>query len=384
VACAFTLSACGGVSPRSSPAPTPASPSATATVTALDRHAGVYRTAGGETYLLARSGLLVDTNTESVHSVTASGPDSLNVGPAFGETSPTAGKITFGGSGSGTLQLSWVGEGAVVATLVATTADDVHIPSDGAELAATVTTPAGSGRHPAIAIVHGSGRETRSMLDLWTELYVSLGFAVLAYDKRGVGESTGTYPGDLATTTTLDLLARDVEAVFTYLRSRPDVDPARTGLYGGSQGGWIVPLADLQARPSFAVIASGPPLTTGQQDAWSQLTGNGRQIPTESDAEIDAALRAANTGYDPHPVLSTDTTPTLWLFGAADRHVPTRLAVANLQALNHSNDTWQVFPRCSHNLLDTGTGLDADDASATMFGSGLFQAMAAFLARHAA
>ena len=361
-----------------------ASPSASATLNALDRHAGVYRTAGGETYLLTRSGLLVDTTIDSVHSVIGVGPDRLTVGPTFGATSPAAGTITFGGSDGGTLRLTWSSGGTVVAARSATTSDDVRIPSGDVQLAATITRPAGGGRHPAIAIVHGSGRETRSMLDLWTQLYVSLGFTVLAYDKRGVGDSSGRYPGELATETTLHLLAGDVEAVLHYLRSRPDVDPARVGLYGGSQGGWVVPSADVQAHPAFAVIASGPPLTTGQQDAWSQLTANGAQIPTQSDTEIDAALSAAHDGYDPSPVLSTDTTPTLWLLGAVDRHVPTRLAVANLQRLGRPNETWQVFPRCGHNLLDTGTGLDVDDASATSFGRGLFHAIAAFLARQAA
>lgn len=65
-------------------------------------------------------------------------------------------------------------------------------------------------------------------------------------------------------------------------------------------------------------------------------------------------------------------------------HVPTRLAVANLQELGRPNETWQVFPRCSRNLLDTGTGLDVDDASATSFGSGLIHAIATFLTRQAA
>ena len=351
----------------------------------LAQDAGVYRTAAGITYLVTRSQLLVNTADASVHSIAVIGPGSLSVGPSFGRTSPPAGSISFNGHTTAGhpagLILTGTAGGSASATRVPTLEEDVRVSSGDVQLAARITRPAVSARLPAVVIVHGSGRETRSILDLWTQLYVSLGFAVATYDKRGVGGSSGAFPGELATEPTLRLLAQDVAAVSTYMRSRGDVDPTRTGLYGGSQGGWVLPLADVQVHPAFNVIVSGPPLTTGQQDAWALLTGNGAQVPSQSDAAIDAALAGGRSGYDPQPVLAADTTPTLWLFGAADLHVPTRLAVANLAAVHRPNFVWQVFPRCGHSLLDTGTGLDGDDAAATAFGTGLFGAIVGFLQR---
>jgi uncharacterized protein len=343
----------------------------------------VYRTASGVTYLITRSGLLLDTADDSVHSIAVASPGMLSVGPSFGQFSPPAGAITFPGWRPGDqppaqLTLTLTGSATVLASRLATAAIDVRIPSGDAVLAATVTRPAGSQRLPAIVIVHGSGRETRAVLDLWTQLYVSLGFAVLAYDKRGVGESTGTFPGEQATTGTLRLLAADVVAVARYLRTRPDVDSNKIALYGGSQGGWVVPLADDQAHPAFDIIASGPPVTVGQQGLFASFSGGGSFLPTESEASIDAQVAANRDGYDPAPILATDTVPTLWLFGAADRQVPTRVAVANLTGLKRPNFTWQVLAGCSHNLLNTGNGLDTSDAAATTFGAGLFARIAEF------
>ena len=386
------LTACGsGSSPPARPTPrttAPGTATPTQSPTDLAAYAGVYRTAAGVVYLLSRSGLLVDTGDGSVHSVAVTAPGALSLGPSIATTTPPAGTVAFPGWHRGaapptSLSLTLAGGGgAIAAARLATTAEDVRIHSDDVELAATLTRPAAAGRLPAITIVHGSGRETRAILDLWTQLFVSLGFATLTYDKRGVGDSTGTYPGDLASADTLRLLAGDAAAAVAYLRTRPDVDPARVSLYGGSQGGWVLPLADASVHPALNIIASGPPVTVGQQGLFASLTGDGANAPAESDAAVDAQVAAEHGGYDPGPVLATDTVPTLWLFGAADLHVPTRVAVATLSHLARSTMSWRVFPRCSHSLLDTGTGLDADDAAATHFGAGLFAAIAAFTQQH--
>ena len=55
------------------------------------------------------------------------------------------------------------------------------------------------------------------------------GFAVLGYDKRGVGGSTGDWH-----TATYQDLAGDVVAAFDYLKTRPDIDPAHIGFLGWS------------------------------------------------------------------------------------------------------------------------------------------------------
>jgi predicted acyl esterase len=64
-------------------------------------------------------------------------------------------------------------------------------------LAGTLDLPAGEGPFPAIVTVHGSSPFTRNnIFNLYiSHFFVQHGYAVLRYDKRGTGESTGKYPG---------------------------------------------------------------------------------------------------------------------------------------------------------------------------------------------
>ena len=68
------------------------------------------------------------------------------------------------------------------------------------------------GRHPAVAFVHGSGSTQRAYLPELHALLVRNGVAVLAYDKRGIGQSGGGYPGESPTPDAIDILARDAAA----------------------------------------------------------------------------------------------------------------------------------------------------------------------------
>jgi pimeloyl-ACP methyl ester carboxylesterase len=137
----------------------------------------------------------------------------------------------------------------------------------------------------------------------------------------------------------------------------------------------------VKAHPAFNVIASGPPISVGQQGLYAGMSGGGQYLPGLTTAQIDDQLATATGGYDPRPVLVTDAVPTLWLFGGADRHVPASFSVVNLRRLHRPNFVWRVFPGCSHNLLFTRSGLDAADNAATHFGGGLFTTIAAFV-RH--
>jgi len=125
----------------------------------------------------------------------------------------------------------------------------------GVRLAGTLTVPPGTQPLPAIVIIAGSGPNDRNeeiaghrpSLVL-ADAITRRGYAVLRYDKRGVAQSTG----DDSSATTLDS-ASDVTAAIAYLRSRPDIDGARVGLIGHSEGGTIA--AVVAARdPALAFI----------------------------------------------------------------------------------------------------------------------------------
>lgn len=125
----------------------------------------------------------------------------------------------------------------------------------GVRLAGTLTVPPGTQRFPAIVIIAGSGPNDRNEeiaghkpALVLADALTRRGYAVLRYDKRGVAKSTG----DDSSATTLDF-ASDVTAALAYLRSRPDVDGARVGLIGHSEGGTIAAIVAAK-DPSLAFV----------------------------------------------------------------------------------------------------------------------------------
>src|SRR5690349_17939805 len=87
-------------------------------------------------------------------------------------------------------------------------------------LAFTLDLPAGVGPFPAVVMGHGSGKVTRDQLTWAARHLTQLGFAVLRFDKRGVGESTGTFVfvGTKDSPWVFPQLAGDVAAGVRFLR----------------------------------------------------------------------------------------------------------------------------------------------------------------------
>ena len=139
--------------------------------------------------------------------------------------------------------------------------EEVRFPGGGgAELAGTLYLPRGGTRHAAIVMVHGSGRMTRGELRYYAGLYARAGLVALAYDKRGTGASTGDF-GAAA----YEEFAADAAAAVAMLRSRPDVDTARVGIWALSEGEWVGALAAVESKPAFLVIVSPSAMTPSMQ-----------------------------------------------------------------------------------------------------------------------
>jgi len=144
-------------------------------------------------------------------------------------------------------------------------AEDVRYPNPeaGIDLAGTLTLPEGDGPFPAVALITGSGAQDRDQTLLGHRPFLVLsdyltrqGIAVLRSDDRGVGESGG----DFASATSWDF-AGDAAAAVAYLRSRPEVDPARVGLVGHSEGGVIAPMVAVEwGGVDFVVLLASPGL----------------------------------------------------------------------------------------------------------------------------
>ena len=70
---------------------------------------------------------------------------------------------------------------------------DVTFQSGGVTLAGTLFVPDGPGPWPAMVLAHGSGPERRTAFRPFADRFVRLGIATLAFDKRGCGESGGSW-----------------------------------------------------------------------------------------------------------------------------------------------------------------------------------------------
>jgi pimeloyl-ACP methyl ester carboxylesterase len=184
--------------------------------------------------------------------------------------------------------------------------------------------------------------------------FVSAGYAVLRYDKRGVGGSGGEYAnvGTSNSEAVFPLLAADMAAALKHLRTLPGIDARRVGLAGASQAGWIIPVAlTLAPEAAFAVIFSGPTVSVGLEMFYSSLAEQGTMAPAAAEARL-GEYRGAD-GFDPLPYVRRLNVPVLWLFGAEDRSIPTKRSVEILASLARGKSkrfTWVLYPSTDHGL----------------------------------
>ncbi len=142
---------------------------------------------------------------------------------------------------------------------------EVRFTSAGATLAGTLTLPPGPGPHPAVILISGSGPQDRDGAIPGIDGYrpfaeiasalSNAGIAVLRYDDRGAGASTGVN----LTATTGDL-ADDTQAALRFVQRRPDIDPLQVGLVGHSEGALIAPMLASRDPGVAFFVALAPPM----------------------------------------------------------------------------------------------------------------------------
>ena len=237
-------------------------------------------------------------------------------------------------------------------------------PSGDIRLAYALDLPAGPGPFPAIVMGHGSGPVTRQQQVSLSLGFIQAGFAVLRYDKRGVGGSGGAYEvaGNVANSERMfPILAGDMLAGVEFLKTRPEIDPSRIGLFGVSQAGWIIPLAASRSPDvKFMILVVGPTVSVGVENYYSSLVEN-QPSASLDDAYARSRVYSGPHGFDPRPTLESLSTPGLWLLGGVDRSIPTPLTVEVLQSLQDSGRPyrWVVYPGADHNLAGVGFMSDA-------------------------
>ncbi len=219
------------------------------------------------------------------------------------------------------------------------------------------------GPFPAVVWVHGSGMLDRNSQALATNPLVPEGLAALRYDKRGVGQSTGSFfnIGVANSVSGLGTLASDAAAAVRFLTRLPQIDRSRIGIIGNSQGGWIGPIAAAQSSDvSFMMMWSGPTVSVGLEIFYSTLA-DGTNTPLDN---VYAQLPGFNgaAGYDPLPTLQSLTIPSLWLYGGMDRSIPTRLDTLNMRNFQAMGLPYEFiwYPTGRHDLRDANTGMIFD------------------------
>jgi hypothetical protein len=172
--------------------------------------------------------------------------------------------------------------------------EEITFENGDVTLAGTLTLPAGDGPFPAVILISGSGQQNRDEeislvpgykpFRVIADALMRQGIAVLRYDDRGVGQSTG----DPSQATTMDFAA-DAEAGIDALLARPEIAPEQIGVLGHSEGGSIA--AMLAARnPNVAfVIGMAPPAVSGYDLLVKQI----ERVALASGLSADQAAQAA-------------------------------------------------------------------------------------------
>ncbi len=161
-------------------------------------------------------------------------------------------------------------------------------------LAGTLTLPNKTGKFPVVILISGSGPQDRDETFYGHKPFLVLadyltrqGIAVLRYDDRGAGRSTG----DHSLATTKDL-ATDVVSAIAYLKSRKEIDETKIGLIGHSEGAIIAPMvANLNKKVSFIVMLGGSGIPGS--DISLYLSKKNRGFPVQNEAVFEDAIRKA-------------------------------------------------------------------------------------------
>ena len=386
----------------------------------------------------------------------ANGPE-VDIGPGddgklrWRRQDGTTGELTRASDGSWTSTLGWTGKpdgirvtfaacgsdgihfGGMQGTRVAFDVTETRFAVEDAKLAARLVMPKGTGRVPVVVLIHGSEHDSARDSYALQRQFPSVGIGAFVYDKRGTGGSTGEYTQDYLT------LADDAIAAMREAKRLAGPRAGRVGYQGGSQGGWVAPLAARIERVDFVIVGFGLAISPLQedrsaialdvtrhgygadvmvkamqiadaaatilnsnfQDGYDQLDALRKRYGTEpwfhdihgdvtwlllekSPEELRASgpklFAAVPLHYDPMPVLRNLTVPQIWILGEDDVDAPSAETARRLRALNAAGHpiSVAVFPRAEHGIYEYETAADGRRLS-TRQPDGYFRLMQDFI-----
>ncbi len=272
--------------------------------------------------------------------------------------------------------------------------EEVRFRNGYVTLAGTLLLPNTNAPHPAIVFHHGAYADTRNAWRFYADHFARRGIACLIYDNRGAGDSTGY------SRASFEDLASDALAGVQLLKQRRDINAKQIGLFAGSQGGWISPLAAARSKDvAFIMLVAGPGVTVARNvlyESETKLRGRGF-----SEAEIQRALAVKQAiedmarteswekaepmiqkakdekwfsligvpdknswfrwwwtlvgNYDPAPVWEKITIPVINVEGELDQNVPVKESIVRMEdALKKAENkdyTIKVFLKADHSIM---------------------------------
>lgn len=187
--------------------------------------------------------------------------------------------------------------------------EEFQVQNGDITLAGTLSFPLGDGPFPAVLLNSGSGPQDRhgntppsamtNMFSILAERLTERGIAVLCYDERGVGESTGDY--DAAD---LNDLLSDVAVLLDFLSAHPQIDAERLAMLGHSEGAYFAPI--FHERLSAMVLLAGPSIPLDEimieqldhQIAQPWLSEQERAYLQALKPQVEALLQDARAGKE--------------------------------------------------------------------------------------
>lgn len=174
--------------------------------------------------------------------------------------------------------------------------------SVGTKMTGVLIEPPGApdAKRPLVVMVHGSERNS-PIGGVYGYAMAAQGISVFVYDKRGTGGSEGEY------TQNFELLAEDAAHALAQARSMTAGRHGRAGFFGGSQGGWVAPLAATRTKADFVAIGFGlvaSPIEEDREQMVSEVRAAGlgddavALVNRLSQATADLLLSDFREGYD--------------------------------------------------------------------------------------
>lgn len=151
----------------------------------------------------------------------------------------------------------------VSGTVLTFTREDHSFHSGKTRCAGWLYRPDGVSRPPIVVMAHGFGAQRDFGLPPYAERFAARGMAVFLFDYRNFGASDGE-PRCLVNPWRH---LRDWEAALAYVRSLPDIDAARIGLWGSSYSGGHV-IVTASRDPGVAAISVQVPFVDGLTSAY--------------------------------------------------------------------------------------------------------------------